>query len=251
MLTDRRYAYQGSHMHFPPGVKWLLIINIGIFLLYFLADQVGIGDVFLTFTLIPELVLKHGAVWQLVTYMFLHAGVFHILFNMLSLWMFGSDLEREWGTKRFLSYYFFCGVCAGLCSVVLNALVGSMRTRTIGSSGAVYGLLLAFGLLYPNRTIFFNFLFPIKAKYFVMIVGAVAFLGTLGSDGNVSHIAHLGGMLFGYLYLKSTALRGIESSLGPAQLRQAYKAWQLRRAKRKFQVYARKHHRHGKGPWVN
>ena len=148
--------------------------------------------------------LGHFAIWQLVTYMFLHdRGFGHILFNMLTLWMFGMDLERDWGTKHFLKYYFLCGIGAGICDVLVNAALGNLDTRTIGASGAIYGLLLAFGLLYPDRMVLMSFLFPIKAKYFVMIMGAIAFLSSIGSSGSrVSNVAHLGGMLFGYAYLR-------------------------------------------------
>ncbi len=101
------------------------------------------------------------------------AGITHLLFNMLTLWMFGVQLERDWGTRRFLKYYFLCGMGAGLCDVALNAALGNWGTRTIGASGAIFGLLLAFGVLYPNQTVLMNFLFPIKAKYLVMIYGAI------------------------------------------------------------------------------
>ncbi|MCS7024242.1 MAG: rhomboid family intramembrane serine protease [Bryobacteraceae bacterium] len=238
-----RYASRNpgylSHEFFPPGVKWLLIVNIGLFVVYFLAYQFGFGYPFRRFGLIPRDVVSSLALWQLVTYLFLHdpTGFSHILLNMLTLYMFGADLERQWGTREFLKFYFLCGVGAGVCVVVANALVGAMGTRTIGASGAIYGLLLAFGMLYPDRTVLFNFLFPIKAKYFVMIIGAMTFLLTIGaSGGNVSHFAHLGGMLFAYLYLKGARWRWspLES------LRQAYRDWKLRRAKKRFQVYLRK-----------
>jgi membrane associated rhomboid family serine protease len=191
-------------------------------------------------------VVYHFTVWQLFTYLFRHGGIGHLLFNMLSLWMFGSPLEQDWGTRRFLKYYFVCGVGAGLCDVAVNALMGNWFTRTIGASGAIYGLLLAFGVLYPNQTVLMNFLFPIKAKYLVMIYGAIALLSAFSENNGISNIAHLGGMLFGYAYLK-TRWRGLGWNL--ASIRSAYKQWELRRAKRKFQVYMKKQGRGG--PWVN
>ncbi|MCU1272830.1 MAG: Rhomboid family protein, partial [Bryobacterales bacterium] len=128
--------------------------------------------------------------------------------------------------------------------VLVNAALGHLNTRTIGSSGAIYGLLLAFGVLYPDRVVLMSFLFPIKAKYFVMIIGAIAFMSSLGSSGSgVSNVAHLGGMLFGYLYLR---LRFPQFNTG--DLIRHYQEWKLQRAKKKFQVYMRKH---GRGPWVN
>jgi membrane associated rhomboid family serine protease len=247
MRYSSRYRFAGySSGSFPTGVKWLLIINIGLFVLYFLFARTELGQLFRLFYLTPAAVVGHFAVWQLFTYMFLHAGIGHVLFNMLALWMFGADLETTWGTKRFLTYYFICGVGAGICDVVVSAMFGSYGTSTIGSSGAIYGLLLAFGLMYPDRTVLMSFLFPIKAKYFVMIMGAIAFLSSLGSSGSgVSHVAHLGGMLFGYLYLRGG--RAFQFDFG--RVHREYEAWKLRRARRKFQVYMKKHSSR-RGPWV-
>ena len=133
-----------------------------IFVLEYIATATGYGGAFNDFSLWPRAVLTLPAIWQLVTYMFLHdpRGFSHILFNMLALWMIGSDLERDWGTKLFLKFYFLCGVGAGVCVVLANGLVGILDARTIGSSGAVYGLLLAFGVLYSDRILLFGFLFP-------------------------------------------------------------------------------------------
>jgi membrane associated rhomboid family serine protease len=245
MRYDTRYRTSYSYSSFfPVGVKWLLISNIAIFVVSFLAGGTELQRVFLLLALSPLLVVQHFAIWQLVTYMFLHGGIGHILFNMLTLWMFGMDLERDWGTKRFLRYYFFCGIGAGVCDVAVNLAMGSLNTRTIGSSGAIYGLLLAFGLFYPDRIVLMSFLFPIKAKYFVMIMGAIAFLSSIGNAGSgVSNVAHLGGMLFGYAYLRG---RFVQFDVG--NLMRHYRGWKMQRAKRKFQVYMRKH---GRGPWVN
>ena len=157
----------------------------------------------------------------------------------------GMDLERDWGTKRFLTYYFVCGVGAGLCDVIANVVTGNLGTRTIGASGAIYGLLLAFGMLYPDRTVLMSFLFPIKAKYFVMIMGAIAFLSSIGSSGSrVSNVAHLGGMLFGYLYLRMKM-----PSVNTRNLMDRYQTWKLQRARKRFQVYMRKH-KSDRDPWV-
>jgi membrane associated rhomboid family serine protease len=236
-----RYVVRGysRNSSFPTGVKWLLIINIALFVAYFFAVRSRMGDIFYWFGLIPQAVVEVFAVWQLFTYMFLHdpLGFGHILFNMLTLWMFGKDLEATWGTRRFLKFYFVCGVGAGLCVIIGNALFGTMATRTIGASGAIYGLLMAFGMLFPDTTVLFSFLFPIKAKYFVMIMGAISFMMTFGSTGSgVSHVAHLGGMVFGYFYLKSGRVRfGLLDSL-----ERQYQQWKIQRAKRKFQVYLKK-----------
>jgi hypothetical protein len=191
---------------------------------------------------------------------------------MLSLWMFGMDLERTWGTRQFLRYYFLCGVGAGVCVVVANLLLGGAG-RTIGASGAIYGLLGAFGYLFPTRQILFSFLFPIQAKYFVMILGAIAFMSSLAAPGGpVSHIAHLGGLVIGLMYLRSHGANRLSprgSGYGPggyppayggpvrkkqispvAAIRNWYKEWKLQRARRKFEVYLRKHNR-DRGPFVH
>lgn len=234
----------------PPGVKWLLILNCGIFILGYLATAAGQGGMFGHFSLWPRAVLTIPALWQLVTYLFLHdpRGFGHILFNMLALWMIGSDLERGWGTRLFLKFYFVCGVGAGICVVAANALVGNLDARTIGSSGAIYGLLLAFGVLYPDRTILFSFLFPIKAKYFVMILGAIAFLGSIGaSGGTVSHVAHLGGMVIGLVYLKRP--RSGANFLAP--IARLYHSWRRARAKKKFEVYMRRRDSDRPDRWIH
>jgi membrane associated rhomboid family serine protease len=226
----------------PPGVKWLLIVNVALFVVHFLAVRFGYGALFNPFKLSWPWVSELFAVWQLVTYLFLHDpyGFGHILFNMLALFMFGPILEETWGTRRFLHYYFICGVGAGICSLLMSAAFNETGF-TIGASGAIYGLLLAFGVLFPDQLIWFFFLFPLKAKYFVMIVGAIAFLSTFGATGgNVSHVAHLGGMLWGYLYLKTGVLEKASLTLTAGLLRR-YQDWKLARARRKFQVYMRKH----------
>ncbi len=255
MAYSTRYYPRGfaSNSWFPPGVRWLLISNTVIFLLYFFAVRTGFGGIFRNFALTPVLVVHTFAIWQLFTYMFLHDpfGFGHILFNMLTLWMFGKDLELAWGTRRFLKFYFLCGIGAGVCVVVMNYLFGDPGTSTIGASGAIYGLLMAFGMTYPDSTVLFSFLFPIKAKYFVMIIGAIAFLSSFGANNGVSNVAHLGGMAFGYIYLKSEHLLGGRRGGFDlvTTLRMRYKQWQVERARRKFQVYMKKQGRGG--PWVN
>lgn len=221
-----------------PGVKMLLILNLSFFALRFLAILLANTDPFVYLGLRPIDVLHVFGVYQLLTYMFVHStGISHILFNMLALWMFGRDIERTWGTRRFLQYYFLCGIGAGVCIVFGNVIYGTLDTRTIGASGAVYGILLAYGMLFPDATVLFSFLFPMKAKYFVMIIGAIAFYSSLGAAGSgVSHVAHLGGMVFGYFYIKSNVGR-IDFA---ASFRRSYEDWKMQRAKRKFQVYLRK-----------
>jgi membrane associated rhomboid family serine protease len=235
----RRTGFYSSY--FPPGVKWLLIINVAVFVVNFFASLLLDWDPFVHFGLVPREVLFQGYIWQLFTYMFLHSltSFWHILFNMFSLWMFGITLEGDWGTKKFLQYYFLCGVGAALCVIAVSIPFHEMNVRTIGASGAIYGLLLAFGVLYPNTPILFSFLFPIKAKYFVIIMGAIAFMSSFGHGSGVSNIAHLGGMFFGYAFLKFRLnLKRFDLLAG---WRDQFQDWKRRRARKKFQVYMRKH----------
>jgi rhomboid family protein len=234
----RRFSFFG---YFPTGVKWLLLTNTIIFILTSLSP--GRSAVAL-FGITAAGVLHNFYIWQLFTYMFLHGGIWHLIVNMLTLWMFGVQLERDWGTRAFLKYYFICGVGAGVCILLVNWAVGDWFTPTLGASGAIMGLLMAFGVLYPNQRILMDFLFPIRAKYLVMIYVVVELWASFGPNTGVSSVAHLGGMVVGYVYLKAGR------SFRWPDLASAYEQWKRQRARRKFQVYMRKHGPGG-GPWVN
>ena len=188
--------------------------------------------------LVPAAVFEEFRIWQPVTYMFLHGTIGHILFNMLALWMFGTELERLWGTRFFLRYYFATGIAAAITTILVSLTPFDVTSRmyysvTIGASGAIYGLLLAYGLTFPNRPIYIYFLFPIPAKYFVMIMGFIALLSAAGdSGGGIAHITHLGGLVAGYLLLRGR-------SLSPAnEVRYRYLRWKMDRARKKFGVYS-------------
>jgi membrane associated rhomboid family serine protease len=226
-----------------PAVKALLIANAGMFGLLVvlrLASPDAASFVLLTLGLNPRDVLEGWQWWQPVTYMFLHAGIFHVLFNMLALWMFGVELERLWGTRFFARYYAITGIGAGLTMVVLSllptALGDSMyATRTVGASGAIFGLLLAYGLQFPHRQIYLYFLFPVPAKYFVMIVGAISLYATMVDQaGGIAHAAHLGGLLVGYIYLK----RGRLEFHPVAEVKYRYLKWKINRLRKRFDVYS-------------
>ena len=181
-------------------VKLLIIANVAVYLLQVVEQIIGSNVLVTYFGLIPRRVTQELMVWQFVTYMFLHGGVFHIFFNMLTLFMFGNELDRYWGARRFLRYYFLTGIGAGVCSwlVAMNAFA-----VIIGASGAIYGLLLAYGLLYPNRIVYLNLLIPVKVKWLVIFMGAVSFISSVtGGEPGVAHVAHLAGMLVGLVYLK-------------------------------------------------
>ncbi len=189
-----------------PAVKHLLIIN-GLFFVALIST-----DVFF------NILMQFGALWplgsgrfiptQLVTYMFLHstATFFHLFLNMFALWIFGPSIEDLWGTKRFVIYYFITGIGAGLFQLAF----GHPSAPTVGASGAVFGILLAFGMMFPNRQIFLLFPpIPIKAKIFVVIFGALAlFSGVLGLQAGVAHFAHLGGMVVGFFLIRYWGIRG-------------------------------------------
>ncbi len=235
---------------FPPGVKWLLIANAIAFVVYFLAyDTQLLGGFLNLLKLYPRMVIGYLAIWQLFTYMFLHANLTHLIFNMIGLWMFGAQLEQTWGTRRFLQFYFLCGIGSGVCVVLVDLLSGAPNIPTIGASGAIFGVLLAFGMLFPDNPIWIWFLFPVKAKWFVLGLGVINFLYLIKSPGSgVSHVAHLGGMLIGFLYLKSN-LRRVDFL---AEARHWHREWKIRRAKRKFQVYMKKEDRkRDQDPWVH
>jgi membrane associated rhomboid family serine protease len=230
----------------PRGVKGLIIANSAVFLLMWLVPPIE-RLLMQWFSLVPADVVTRFFVWELVTYLFLHGGFFHVLFNMLALWFFGKDLEDIWGTRRFLQFYFFCGVGAGLFVVLANYLFGNPQVPTIGASGAIYGILLVAAVLWPDRIIIF-YIFPIKLKYFVMIMAGIAFFGLRDLNSGVSQVAHLSGMLFGYVFLKSAKIHKFDPV---SPLRDGYKSWKLARAKRKFQVYLKKQQGGDRDRWVN
>ena len=219
-----------------PAVKILIITNVVLFVL-----NAIVGDAMtIRLGLSPQAVFEQWALWQPFTYMFLHstAGIGHILINMLALWMFGTDLERTWGTRFFVKYYFVCGIGAAAITILLSLLPISIADTmyysvTVGASGAIYGLLLGYGLYFPNRPIYLYFIFPIPAKYFVMIVGAIAFFSSLGGPGGgVAHSAHLGGLLVGYVYLKGLRARPLD------ELKYRWLRWRMSRARSRFDVYS-------------
>lgn len=185
----------------PPAIKKLMIIMGAVFLLQMLVSH----RMNLYLGLVPVLVWKKYFFWQLVTYLFLHGGVTHLLFNLLALWMFGGELENYWGARKFLIYFFFCGIGAAISSVLFNPY---QFIPIIGASGAIYGILLAFGWLFPNRPIYIYFLFPIPAKYMVIIYGLIELFASMeGTGGGIAHLTHLGGLVFGVFYMTYPTLR--------------------------------------------
>lgn len=200
----------GGFSVFPPVIKNLLIINVAVFFLQVLGSEIIISGTtslsqFLIqyFALIPIGTFADATFlpWQLVTYQFMHGSFGHIFFNMFALWMFGMEIENMWGPKKFLIFYLSTGVIAGLCHLFVSPLFGALPAPTIGASGAVYGVLIAFALFFPERYIFLYFLIPVKAKYLIGFLIVFEFLAIDSAHSNVAHLAHLGGALAGFLFI--------------------------------------------------
>ena len=200
-----KYQFQSEHgnisfrpKYFTEAIKILISINVLLFIFRYIAiDRYDLAQIF---------GLSSGDVWpmiwQPVTYMFIHGDFFHVFMNMFVLWMFGSEMESIWGSREFIKYYFITGIGSGIIWLLLN--ISNSYSVLIGASGAIYGILLAYGLMFPNRKVLIYFLFPIKVKYFVILLGAVAFISSIGDPGsNISHLTHLSGMLIGFIYLRS------------------------------------------------
>jgi len=226
-----------STLSFGPGpLSLALKVLIGANVAMFLA-QTFLPSLTWTFGLMPSAVLGEFHVWQLATYMFLHGGVFHLLFNMLALWMFGLELERIWGTRYFLKFYFVTGIGAAALTVLFSLTPFSFAQQlqhaiVVGASGAIYGLLLAYAMYFPDRPIYMYFVFPIPAKYFVAIMGALAFYSSISDSSGIANATHLGGLLVAYLFLKSARMHPL------SELKYRYLKWKINRVRKKFDVYS-------------
>lgn len=280
-------------LSFPPltrAIKLLLAVNVGMYVLMLLMDKtgysLGAAQIGVALGLMPQQVVQHGWIWQLLTYSIIHGGFFHIFFNMLMLWMFGSNLEGYFGSRQFLEFFFFGVLGGSLTTVVLAYTVGltahplfNIRpdVLTVGASAGVFAIYMGCAMLFGEQQVFlFPFPFALKMKYLVAILGLIALIGALDDrvGGGTANIAHLGGLLFGYLYLKFIPRRGFSLAFSERYfgLRNAYHKWKRRQAAKKFEVYMRKHEheprkyfdeygnfkppddpdkKNGKGGWVN
>lgn len=244
------YYRQASISFGPPltrAVKALIIFTSAVFVLTYVPAELfhwadPLREAVRWFALTPYEVTHRLFIWQAVTYLFLHGGWLHIIFNLFAVWMFGSELESRWGARHFLFYFFLTGIGAGVFDVLLQP---SRFVPTIGCSGAVYGLLLAYGVLFPDRPIFLWFILPVKAKWFVVIFGGIEFYLSLAQPGSpTSHVAHLGGMLFGYLYLRGGGLT--------FRLQLRYQEWRRARLRKQFEAYIRKQEKKSDASrWIN
>jgi membrane associated rhomboid family serine protease len=225
-----------SSFSFSPGpistaLKALIAANVAMFVIT--AVQPQLRDYF---GLVPTLVVHQFWVWQLATYMFLHAGLFHILFNMLALWMFGAELERIWGTRYFLKFYLLTGVGAGALTVLFSLLPFGFAQQVqhsviVGASGAIFGLLLAYAMYFPERPILL-IVFWVPAKWCVAILGAIALFSSLSDAGGTANATHLGGLIVGYLLLKGPRMHPV------SEVKYRYLKWKINRVRKKFDVYS-------------
>ena len=239
-----RYAPAGSGVVFGPGpmtpaIKAIVYANVAAYALTFVTVNL-LGTRFLVdwFGLVPQHTLENLQVWRLVTYLFLHdpGSPFHILFNMLSLWMFGVDLERRWGSQGFVKYYAVTGIGAGIATVGISLLPFDVTrsiyaNNTIGASGAIYGLLLAFALLFPHRQILFMFIFPLPVRVAAGLMALMSFMAaTTATNSSVAEATHLAGFIIGWIYLKGFSKLQLDFSYRLAR-------WRMERARRKFNIH--------------
>jgi membrane associated rhomboid family serine protease len=213
----------GRMRMFPPVIAWLIGINAAVLVIPMLLGNIPAGTVKLPATFpggggifgvtMADRINLFGALWpirsglfrpwQYVTYMFMHGGFGHIFFNMLALWMFGIELAELWGAKRFLAFYLICGIGAGIIHSLVSLIAGD-AAQTVGASGAIMGVMVGFGMAFPDRMVLAFFFFPLRARYAVLLFAAIdLFSGVSGSNDHVAHFAHLGGALVGYLLLKA------------------------------------------------
>lgn len=211
-------SYSGSHFGFQLSrtVKQIIIINISVFVITNLFHSIPWFS-FLGF--VPRLFLAKFMIWQAFTYMFLHAGLLHLVFNMLMLWFFGPAIEASWGRNRFLFYYFFTGFGAAICSFIFSF---NSAIPIVGASGALFGILVAYAIMFPEDVIIV-FVFPMKCKHAVVVLSVINLLAAISSSNNgIAYVAHLGGALFGYLYLKNEKIKG---HLGNFKLKKINSKW--------------------------
>lgn len=236
-----RYSRPGMVTMGPrltPAVKTIILACLGMYLLSILGNGREMIDFF---GLTPGSVFSKLFLWQPLTYLFLHAGFGHIFWNMFVLWMFGCEMERYLGTREFIRFFFIAGAGAGLISVLVHPM---STVTTIGASGSIYGILLAYGMLFPERLVYIYFLFPIKVKYFISFLFVVAFISAFGSSGTgIDHFAHLGGGLFAFLYLKGF--------LSWKRLSEAYYRRRLHRLRKQFKVYEKERRKQEDDFWIN
>jgi membrane associated rhomboid family serine protease len=251
VIVNRTQTISFSFPPFAGWVKRIILTCTGIYLLQviMLRFSPDVANLALRHLVLRPAAVMQGELWQLVTYSLLHVNLGHIFFNMLTLWFIGAYLERDWGPRRFIECYTFCVIGAALVTIAVSYthfLGMDQFTPTAGASGGIFGLLIAFGILYANQEMGWYFLpFRIKAKYLVGIWVVIAIIAIFEPSGGVAVFAHLGGLLFGFLWVKLMPSRGLSYSASESyfSVRNSYYRWKRRRAARKFEVYMRDHDR--------
>ena len=196
-MSPRVFSHEPmSFKSMTPAIKALIVVNAAVF-----AVSLFVGEQFLQlFGLVPERVLHDRWIWQPASYLFIHGGFMHLFFNLFALWMFGMPVEAQWGKTEFLKYYFICGLGAAAASIAVNP---HSLVPVVGASGPIYGLLVAFAMLYPDSVVYVYFLIPVKAAHMAILFGVLEFFaGATGATPGIARFAHLGGMVTGYLYLR-------------------------------------------------
>jgi len=211
----------------PPAVRALIAVNVAVYVAQLLTGNDRLIELF---GLIPVKV-AHFEVWRVFTYQFLHGGAWHLALNMLMLWMFGSELEQRWGRKFFVRYYLLCAVGGG---ITYAAVRWGTWTPSVGASGAIYGILMAYGLWFPNRIVLLAFLFPLRVRHVIVFLIFVELLQAMEATGaGIAYAAHLGGMAFGFVYLRWWTKGGLGTLPRWNEMRRAYRRWKLKRLQRK------------------
>ena len=238
-----------------PIVKRLIIINAAIYVIQLLAGLSSTFDntIINYFSLHHKGLLYEFKIWQIFTYMFLHGSFLHLLFNLIALWMFGGDLELEWGSKLFLKYYIYSGIGAGIFIAIMNYvsfITYKVSIPTLGASGAIFAILLAYGITWPNRELLLYFIIPVKVKYIVLGYGFISFIGVLtsltGKGSSISHIGHLGGLISGYIMImlrnKKFTSPGASNQSDRSVINQALKKNRLKKKKKVIEtrIHAKK-----------
>ena len=240
---EMSYSFGGP---LTPGVKAIIIANLAVFVLQNLVPRLTGW-----FVLSPSLVLPMNfQLWRVVSYMFLHGGLMHLLFNMLALFMFGCSIERTWGTRSFYRYYFLCGIGGAVFAFIPYGPFYNLPI--LGASGAIYGILLAYGMLFPHNRILVFLTFPVEARYLVAIWGFIAFVGSVSGAEGVAHIVHLGGLVTGYVLLRwagvSRGVQGVSRAGMMGSVREGYRRWRMKRLRKKFEAYYEKRTGGGNDP---
>jgi membrane associated rhomboid family serine protease len=200
----RQHFVSGPRRNLTPVVKWLIIVNVAVFLLEMFTGASPVHRIWGTLGLSPESVFERGRLWQLLTYAFLHDpnDLIHILFNMLFLYWFGRQVETTWGSSRFLKFYLAAAVFSGLCFAAVQYLTGRQLSWCIGASGAIMATVMVYALYWPNQTILFMLFFPMRIRTFVIITIVLETMALLRAPNGVANMAHLGGLAFGFIVVK-------------------------------------------------